>query len=54
MAELLTLFIGFVTGRITQHYLYRARHDHEVQMGYLTGHVDGYGAALSDIGEMAP
>jgi len=53
MTELLSVFAGFIAGRITQHYLSRARHDHEVEMGYLTGHVDGYGAAVNDIGEVA-
>jgi uncharacterized membrane protein YeaQ/YmgE (transglycosylase-associated protein family) len=50
MTELLTIIVGFIAGRIAERYLSRKRHDHEVEMGYLTGHVDGYGAALADIG----
>jgi len=51
--ELIAIIVGFVAGRVAERYLSRARRDHEEEMAYLTGHVDGYGRALADIGEVA-
>ena len=28
--------------------------ERQAEIGYLTGHVDGYGKALADLGEVAP
>ena len=50
MTELAIIIVGFIAGRLTQYYLSRARHDHNEEMAYLSGHVDGYGAALADLG----
>jgi len=42
MTELLTIIVGFIAGRVAERYLSRAHHDHEVDVAYLTGHVDGW------------
>jgi hypothetical protein len=52
--ELMAVIAGFIAGRVAERYLSRARHDHHEEMAYLTGHVDGYGAAVADIGEVEP
>jgi hypothetical protein len=52
--EIVATIAGFVAGRIAERYLSRARHDHHEEMAYLTGHLDGYSAALEDLGEVAP
>ena len=52
--ELLAIIAGFIAGRMAERYLSRARHEHDEEMAYLTGHVDGYSAALEDLGEVAP
>jgi hypothetical protein len=54
MTELLTFIVAFIAGRLAERRLSRARHDHDEEMAYLTGHVDGYGRALADLGEVAP
>jgi hypothetical protein len=54
VSELLTIIVGFVTGRLAERYLSRARRDHAQEMAYLTGHVDGYSKAVADSGEVAP
>jgi hypothetical protein len=50
MTELLTFIVGFVAGRLAERYLSRARRDHDEEMAYLTGHVDGYEKAMFDGG----
>jgi hypothetical protein len=54
MTELAVIIVGFVAGRLTERYLSRARRDHDKEMAYLTGHVDGYSKAVADSGEVAP
>jgi len=43
----ISLSVGAIGGMMVA-----SRHvDTECEMAYLTGHVDGYGAAMSDLGE---
>ena len=46
---LIGLALGFTIGVIWAAWYV----EDEVEMGYLAGHVDGYGAALADLGEVS-
>ncbi len=52
MTELLAFIVGFIAGRLAERYLSRARRDHDDEVAYLTGHVDGYGKAMHDYQEV--
>jgi uncharacterized membrane protein YeaQ/YmgE (transglycosylase-associated protein family) len=52
--ETLAIIVGFVAGRIAGRMLDKNRHRSEVDIAYITGHVDGYSKAVADSGEVAP
>jgi hypothetical protein len=42
MTEVLAIIVGYVVGRMAGRRVSRANYDHELEVAYLTGHVDGW------------